>query len=171
MGENRGRSESAGRRQLLNLGFEGFDAIEQLPDGGGFGIGQLGMVKRRIGDVAAANDAVGHADGGAVGGHGGQNNGTGPNASTLTDVNVAEDFGSSSDDDAVAHGGVSLAGLFARAAQGDALVNQHVVAHDRRFANHDTHAMVDDQAAPQLRTGMNFDARQAAAEVANESRQ
>ena len=44
------------------------------------------------------------------------------------------------------------------AAQGDPVEQQHIVADHRRLADHDSHAVIDEQPAAQLRTRMDFHA-------------
>ncbi len=52
-----------------------------------------------------------------------------------------------------------------RAAEGNALVDQAIVAKDRCFANHDTHTVVNEDTFTQLRAGMDFDTSQKASDV------
>jgi len=70
-----------------------------------------------------------------------------------------------------ANGRMALSGFFACAAEGNALVDQGVVADDRRFANHHPHAVVDEYPFADACAGMNFDACEAAGEVGNEARE
>jgi hypothetical protein len=54
---------------------------------------------------------------------------------------------------------VTLLLLQAGAAQGHAVVERHVVPHDRGFADHHAHTVIDKQSAPNLRAGMDFNSR------------
>ena len=58
-----------------------------------------------------------------------------------------------------------------RAAEGDALVERYVIADLGGFADHHAHAMVDEKAPADLSAGMNLDAGEKAADVADEARQ
>ena len=53
---------------------------------------------------------------------------------------------------------MAFAGVLAGAAQGDALVEEHVVADDGGFADDDARAVVDDQAASDRRAGVDLHA-------------
>ncbi len=57
-----------------------------------------------------------------------------------------------------ADGRVTLAVLLAGAAERDALVEGYVVADDRSFTDDHAHAVIDEEAAADLRAGMNLDA-------------
>ena len=65
--------------------------------------------------------------------------------------------------DVVADGGVALAVVLAGAAQGDAVVDQAVVADLGGLADDDAHAVVDDQAAADLGAGVDLNAGEVAA--------
>jgi hypothetical protein len=60
---------------------------------------------------------------------------------------------------------MALAGLLAGAAERDTLVEGDMVADDRRFADHNSHTMVDEEATADLSAGMDFDAGDKAAEL------
>jgi hypothetical protein len=104
----------------------------------------------------AEDDVPGHADHGGVFGNISQDNRTRADAAVFPHGNVAEDFRSSADDYIVFDRGMALAVLLACAAQGHALVESHVVADDRRLADHDAVAVIDEQTASDLRSGMDF---------------
>ena len=55
---------------------------------------------------------------------------------------------------------MALAALLARAAEGDALIDDDALFHFRRLADDDAHAVVDEDAWGDLRGGVNLDARQ-----------
>src|SRR4051812_35760134 len=87
-------------------------------------------------------------------------------------MNVAQDFSAATDNDTVTDGGMALgSALRAGAAESDALVDGHVVADDCRFADHDAHAVIDEQTFADLRAGMDFDAGQPARDLRKQSRQ
>ena len=46
--------------------------------------------------------------------------------------------------------------LLARASQSHALIQSHVIAHDRRFADHHADAVIDEQPSTNLCSGMDF---------------
>ena len=73
-------------------------------------------------------------------------------------VDVAQYLGTGSDGDVVAQGGVALAALVSRAAECDALVQHAIIADDGGLPDDDSHGVVDEQATPDLRGGMNLDA-------------
>ncbi len=55
---------------------------------------------------------------------------------------------------------MALPALVARAAQRYTLVEEHVIADFGRLADHHAQAVIDEQALADLRSGMNFNARQ-----------
>src|SRR5579859_6759559 len=55
--------------------------------------------------------------------------------------------------------------LFSRASQSHTLVEGHIVADDTGLADHDPHAVVDEEAAADLRPGMNFNSGQQARDL------
>ena len=57
------------------------------------------------------------------------------------------------------------------AAQRDVVVERHVVADFRRLADHDAHAVVDEEPIADLHAGVNLDARQEAPEMRDEAPQ
>src|SRR5580700_7723595 len=59
--------------------------------------------------------------------------------------------------------------LEAGAAEGDALVEQDVVADFHGLAHHDAHAVIDKEAAADLSAGMNFDSVDEARDLAHEA--
>ena len=71
----------------------------------------------------------------------------------------------------IADGGMALALLAARAAQRDALVQQHVVADFGGLADHHAHAVIDEEAAADGGAGVDFDAGEKAADLRNHARQ
>ena len=66
---------------------------------------------------------------------------------------------------------VSLAGILAGAAQGNAVIDRAVIADLGRFAKHNAHAMVNEQPVADLGTGVDLNAGQVAGQLADEARQ
>ena len=66
---------------------------------------------------------------------------------------------------------MTLAVLLARAAESHALIQGHVIADDRGLADDDAHPVIDEQAAANLRAGMNFDAGQKSRDLREPARE
>src|SRR5439155_13765731 len=81
-----------------------------------------------------------------------------------------DDAGAGPDDDIVGQGRVALLLLEARAAQGDAVEQRDVLPDLGRLADDHAHAVVDEQARPQLGGGVDLDARQETAHMGQEAR-
>src|SRR5690349_24994792 len=94
-----------------------------------------------------------------------QHHGTRANTAVLADHNVAENFRSSSNDHAIFDGGMPFPVLFSRATESHALIEGHIVADDAGLANHDAHAVIDEEAAANLRGGMNFNSGEQARDL------
>src|SRR6185369_1524937 len=90
---------------------------------------------------------------------------------TVPDRDRTEDFCAGTDHHAVTESRVALALVPRRAAEGYAVIQRAVVADLRSFADHDTHAVIDEKALSDLRAGMNFHAGQPAPDMRNEARQ
>ena len=75
------------------------------------------------------------------------------------------------DEHMVLERGVSLLVPRRGSAQGDPLHDVAVVPDDRGLADHDAHAMVDEEAMPDLRARVDLDAGEHAVEVRDQSRQ
>ncbi len=73
--------------------------------------------------------------------------------------NVTENVRVVSDEDSVAQCGMALAFFLAGAAQRHALVERNVVADNRGLADDHAHAVVNEDAQPDPRAGMNLDSR------------
>ena len=106
----------------------------------------------------ALDHAPGDANNRAVVGHVLHHNGVASDAYVVTNMDIAQNLGPRSHGDIVAKRGVALAALVARASQGDALVQDAVVADNGRLAYHDAHGMIDEETPPKLSGGMNLDA-------------
>ena len=103
---------------------------------------------------------AGNADDRGILGNIAQHDRTGADAAVLANSDVAENFRAAADHHAVFDRGMPLAVLLAGASESHALIESHIVADDRGLADHDAHAVIDEQAAPNLRAGMNFDSGQ-----------
>ena len=69
----------------------------------------------------------------------------GANLGIVADGYVAKDFGAGTDQDVVAHGGMTLdAGRSAQSAQGGAMEDRHVIADNGGFADDHAHPMIDE---------------------------
>ena len=100
---------------------------------------------------------AGIADDGGVRRHVVDDHRVGADLRVGTDLDRAEQLRAGADHHLVADGRVALAAREARAAERDALVHRHVVADLGRLPDHDAGAMVDEQAAPDLRGGVDLD--------------
>ena len=115
--------------------------------------------------AVAQDDVAGHADDGGVGGHAAQHDGAGADAAVVSDGDVAQDFCAGTHDDVVAERGMALAFVLAGAAEGDALVEGDVVAYDGSFADDRPGAVIDEEAAAEFGTGMDFDSGEQARDL------
>jgi hypothetical protein len=84
-------------------------------------------------------------------------------------LDIAENFGTGTDDDVFTEGGVALATLLAGAAEGDSLVDEGVVSDNGCFADDNAHAVVNKHALANGRAGVNFDAGQEARKVGDQA--
>ena len=73
-------------------------------------------------------------------------------------------------DHAVAQRRMPFSADFAGAAQGYALIQQHVFADLCRFTNHHAHAVIDEESPADGRARMNFDAGDGPGELAHDAR-
>ena len=113
--------------------------------------------------------ATGEAHDGRPGRHVLHDHGPGPHPGMGSDVHGAEDLPPGSDNDTIAEGWVPLLPLEAGAAQRHSLVQHHVIADLGGLADHDTHAVIDDESSPDRGTGVNLDTGHGAAQLADES--
>src|ERR1022692_1385051 len=116
------------------------------------------MVENAVGVGSHPHYAAGNSDDRGMIGHRANDDRPGANFHIVADPDAPEDLGACSDDDVVADGGVALALLVARSAEGYALINENVVADLGGFAYHHAHAVIDEETPPDLRARMNFDA-------------
>jgi hypothetical protein len=62
---------------------------------------------------------------------------------------------------------MALTTLFTRTAESNTLVDEGVVSNNGSFSDHDTHAVVNEDALPNRSTRMNFNARQKPGKLRN----
>ncbi len=99
-----------------------------------------------------------------------------PTRAPAPDRDRPQHLGAGADDGAIADGRMALVVDLGRriqrgrhAAQGNAVVERHVVADLRRLADHHAHAVVDEEPPPDRRTRVDLDAREPAPELGNEA--
>jgi hypothetical protein len=114
-----------------------------------------------IGDEDAlavlVDDVGGDSDDGGVGRDVAEDDGTGSDAGIFSDDDVAEDLGVAADEDSFAEGGVTLAAFVAGASEGDSLIEGDVVTDDGSFPDDDARAVVDEDAAAEGGSWVDFD--------------
>ncbi len=99
----------------------------------------------------------GYADYGAMGRHVFQHDAAGADLRPGADLDVAEDFRPGPDKHAVAHLGMSVAGLFASAAERHLVQHGNVVLDDRGLAHHHAGGVIDEDSLADPRRRMNVD--------------
>src|SRR5437763_1931770 len=93
------------------------------------------------------------------------------NLDVISDADIAQNFRTGSDYDAVADGRMPLAGILPRSAERHALVQQHVVSDLGCLADHHAHSVIDEETAPDSRARMDLDARHRSRELRNDARE
>ena len=88
----------------------------------------------------------------------------------VTNHNIAQYLRTATNDNSVANRRVALAAILASTSQSHTLVYEHVVANLSRFADHNSHAVVDKETPAYLCPRMNFNASNETAELRNYSR-
>ena len=120
--------------------------------------------------AVAAHDAAGNPDDRRVRRHGMDHHRAGADAAAVADGHRPEHGRPGRDDDEVLDRRMALAFVGARPAERDALVQRDVVTDLRRLADHDPHAVIDEDAPADRRRGVDVDAGQEAAQVADDPR-
>src|SRR5580692_7813994 len=92
------------------------------------------------------------------------------NLDVIAYSDVAQNFCSSADHDFVADGGMTFAGFFAGSSEGHVLIHEDVVSDFAGFADDDAHAVIDEEAAADGGSGVNFNAGHGAGELADDAR-
>src|SRR5258706_4287721 len=98
-------------------------------------------------------------------------NGIGSDARPVTDCYRAQNLGAGPQHHPIAQRGMALAFIPRCAAERDAVVNSAVVADFSGFADHNANAMIDEKAAPDLRSGMDLNTGKEAAEMRCQARE
>src|SRR5271168_3808787 len=102
----------------------------------------------------AEDDVPGNTNHSGIIRHIAQHHRSGADTAVLANNDVAKHLRSSANHDVVADGRMTFAGFLARAAEGHALIERYVISDDSGFADDDTHSVIDEEAAPDLRAGM-----------------
>jgi len=89
----------------------------------------------------------------------------------VADRDVAQHLGAGADLHIAADGRMALASGIADAAEGDAVEQLDMVAEHRGLADHDAHAVVDEQAFADGGAGMDLDAGEQAGQLRDQPRQ
>jgi hypothetical protein len=80
-----------------------------------------------------------------------------PDHGVVSDTDIAEDLGPCADHHVLFDGWVTLAGLLAGTAEGDALVDGDIVADLSGLTDNDSHTMIDEDAFADGGAGVDFD--------------
>ncbi len=159
-----------GRGVALRSVFQRAETAVQIGQALGYDIRQILLVQivRRVhGLVVDAHHLGGHAHSGAVGRQIAQHHAACADAGVVPDIHRAKDLGACTDQHVVAQSGVALAGVLAGAAQSDTVVDGAVVPDLAGLAEHDAHAVINEQASADGGTGVDLDAGAAAAMLAD----
>jgi len=120
--------------------------------------------------TVASDDSTGDADYGAVRGDIFVNDGVRTDLAVRPDRDGAKNFGTHTNEYAIFQGRVTLDLVQARTAEGDLMIQEHIIPDDGGLAYHDAHAMVDEKATPDLGTGVNLYAGDEPAELRHKTR-
>ena len=112
--------------------------------------------------VGTFDDLAGNADDRGSGGNFFGHHGIGADLGAGADGERSQDFGSGTNDHAVFQGWVTLALVPTGAAQGDTLIERDIVTDDGCFADHHPHAVINEEASSDHRTGVDLDPGQPA---------
>jgi hypothetical protein len=155
--------------EVVDAGLQGADLVGEGEDDVGEWVVDLAGVGDENALAGLVDDVGGDADDGGVRGDVAEDDGAGADAGVFADGDVAEDVGGVADEDVVAEGGVALAADLASATESNALVDRDVVPDDGGFANDDTHAVVDEEAAADDGAGVDLDAGPEAGDLGHEA--
>ena len=126
----------------------------------------LFLFRDRLADHPAGDTDDGGAFGDFLGDHR-----VGTDLGILVHGKRPQHLGAGTDHHTVLQGRMALALVPAGAAQGDTVVERHVIADFRGFADHHAHAVIDKEASTDLGTRVDLDTRHPAGESGNKSRQ
>src|ERR1051326_6537100 len=157
--------------QFFIMLFQQVQPLAQFTDGGILRIDAVDDVVHHLSAAVfeaftvTAHDPARNADDGAVGRNILIDDGVRADLSMLADGDGTQYLCSHSHQNAVTQRRVSFYLVQAGAAQGDLMVQQHIVAYDRGFADDHSVAMIDKEAAADGRSGMDLDAGKKTAEL------
>src|SRR5262245_39114975 len=163
--ESLGLSDPA---QRLHLGLEESQTLHELLDSLGHRVGKVRLVQidlTRDPLAVAVCYAAGHAHDNGVGRDLPHHDRAGADAAPVADLEPADDLGTRPDHDVVAEGGMALLTLEAGAAQRHSLQQGHVLTDLGRLPDHHTHAVIDEEARPELGRRVDLDPGQESREV------
>ena len=122
-------------------------------------------------DVVDPDDLRGNAYGGGVGGQVVEHHAACSHTDVISDEHRTQHLGSGTDQYVVANGRMPLAGVLAGTAQGHAVIDGAVIADLGGFAEHDPHAVVNEQPLTDLGPRMNLDTRKVTGNLADQAGQ
>src|SRR5213078_1975181 len=137
----------------LELGLQRADPLDELLDRLAHGVREVRLVQVDLPGHAltvAICYPAGNAHHNGVRRHLADDHRTGADAAAVADLEPADDLCAGADDDVVSERRVALLALEARPRQAHALVDRDVLPHLRGLADHDTHAVVDEEARTEL---------------------
>ena len=120
------------------------------------GVGQAAMLQIEDGLPFILNNFAGDAYNSNFRRHRVDHDGIGAYTCPVTDCYRSQHNRCRTDDHTVADGGVSLLFEQARAPKHHTLIHEHIVSNLRCFADDHTHAVVNENAAPDFCSGVNF---------------
>jgi len=88
----------------------------------------------------------------------------------VPDLNIAEKLGARADDHTIADRGVSFASIVPGAAERHTVIDQDIIAYDRRFSDDHTHSVVDKKPPTDDCGGVNLDAGEKPGELGEQAR-
>src|SRR5579885_2249637 len=93
-------------------------------------------------------------------GHGSDDDGSGADFHEVADADVSENFCAGTDDDSVADRRMTFSGILAGSAERHALIHEHIIADFAGLTDDNSHAVIDETAAADGRTGVDLDSGQ-----------
>src|SRR5439155_22074675 len=141
--------------QLVEPGLELLDFAGEVFDTVPFGVGQA--LDRLVAGVEVGDDPAGNADDGRIFGYVRYDNRAGANGRMIAEDDGADYLCAGADGDVIAESWVALLALVARATESDALGQVAVIANDRRLADNETHAVVDEEPLAYASTRVDLD--------------
>src|SRR6185312_2427235 len=90
---------------------------------------------------------------------------TGTDSAVLANCDIAENLCSAADHDVVLKSGMAFALFLAGATESPSLIKRDIISNDRSLADDDTHPVIDEETAADLRAGMDFNTSQQARDL------